>query len=115
MRPPLTARESLSAESLPPSQGGTTGGSGGGEMLMMPGACEANTYEAVRLVYAQNGRTVNYLMREEWCWDPAQPTSCPTDYAVTRIEHDRYDGPRHRYLPRVLDPVNLFVLEELAP
>jgi len=63
-------------------------------------------------VYAQNGRTVTYVMREEWCWDPAQPESCPTDYAVTRIEHDRYDGPRHRYLPRVLDPVNLFEVEE---
>ncbi len=60
-------------------------------------------YTAVRLGYAENGRTVTFAHQERWCHVPGSPSPCSANYAVTLPLEFRYDGARARYMKRPLD------------
>jgi len=78
--------------------------------MAAPSGCAAGQtkYTAIRLGYAQNGRTVTFVHDESWCWDQVS-TSCPTNYQIGYAREFRYDGARARYLNRELSPAGLLM------
>ena len=68
----------------------------------MEGDRSGNLCTATRFEYAKNGRTVTYVIGEEWQWD-GDPDNCPSAYLRTYAREFRYDGARERYLNREVD------------
>ena len=67
-------------------------------------------FEATRLVYARNGRTVTYGLGETY---DTTPGGNVTGHEVTYVHEYRYDAARQRYLKRQLDPETLEEVESL--
>jgi RHS repeat-associated protein len=73
-------------------------------------AKEPKAYYATRMVYAENGRTVNYLSQQQWCWYEGYTCTAgcgecprPTSHSVVKAEEFRYDQARERYYELQLD------------
>jgi len=79
---------------------GTTVGGGGSSLLM--GGVGGSVYNAVRFVYANNGRAATFVHDESWTWDGF--SAYTENYAIDWAREFRYDGGRQRYMNRNLHP-----------
>jgi RHS repeat-associated protein len=95
------------------------GGGGGGSTCTFA----EDQYTATHFIYGLNGRTVNYISQEQWCWYEGYdcPETCdecprPNSYVVNSATEYRYDQARERYYELALDPVDFknSILDEAA-
>jgi len=101
-------------DSPSPSQGEGWGEGGGAAAMAAPPPpppTGGSQYTAVRLGYANNGRTVTFAHGETWTGSSGCPTS---DYQIPWAREFRYDGARARYLDRKLNAW-LFALGVVDP